>query len=96
MIDINLMEKEFKERRKKYNIELLLNQSGKITNKYLDGHEYVCDCKPFRLDEKPLNEDPDLLIVKYLDGKGVILIDQEELFKLPKMIQNKIFSLHKL
>ena len=71
MIDTEQMKRDFIERRKQYNKNLI---KGK----------------------EPLNENPQLLTITYKDGKGGMVIDQEELIKLPKAIQNKIFSLHKI
>lgn len=98
MIDTLAMERDFIARRKQYNEELRLNQSGKRTvhNHYPIDEVIIEDCKPFRLKEEPLNENPELLIITYNNGKGAMVIDQEELMKLPKANQNKIFNLHKI
>lgn len=47
-------------------------------------------------DKDYLDENPELLIITYNNGKGAMVIDQEELMKLPKANQNKIFNLHKI
>lgn len=97
MIDTEAMARDFIERRKAFNEELRLNQSGKYTYKDLwSGAITIKECKPFRLKEEPMNETPQLLYISYANGRGGMVIDQEELMKLPKGLQAKIFSLHKV
>lgn len=99
MIDTRKMEVDFIEKRKKYNKELELNQKGFYSETYYYPKEEEVKlepCKPFRLKEEKLNEEPNLLIIEYKNGKGVMVIDQDALNKLPKSIQLKIFNLGKV
>lgn len=95
MVDVEAMKNDFIEQRKRHNEELRLNQSGKMTNyiSYKDGIKEVIDCKPFRLKEKPLNENPHLLLIAYKNGMGGMVIDQEQFDKFPKRKQDKIYKL---
>lgn len=98
MIDAKKMEVDFIEKRKKYNGELRLNQKGFYTRiyYYLELDKKIEKCSPFRLKEEELNEEPNLLTIEYKNGKGVMVIDQDALNKLPKSIQLKIFNLGKV
>ena len=94
MIDTLAMERDFIARRKKFNEELRLNQSGKCKKyNYITGVTEIITCEPFRLKEEPLDENPHLLMITYNNGNGGMVIDQAELNKLPKSIQSKIFKL---
>lgn len=47
-------------------------------------------------DKDYLDENPQLLLITYKDGKGGMVIDQESLSKLSKGVQTKIFNMHKI
>lgn len=98
MIDAKKMEVDFIEKRKKYNEELRLNQKGFYTRIYYypELDKKIEKCSPFRLKEEELNKEPNLLTIEYKNGKGVMIIDQDALNKLPKSIQLKIFNLGKV
>lgn len=98
MIDAKKMEVDFIEKRKKYNEELRLNQKGFYTRIYYypELDKKIEKCSPFKLKEEKLNEQPNLLVIEYKNGKGAMVIDQDALNKLPKSIQLKIFNLGKV
>ena len=56
---------------------------------------YYEKCEPFRLKDKPLDENPALISFTYNNGTGGMVIDQESFNKLPKGTQNKIINLFK-
>lgn len=91
MVDEEQLKRDFIDSRKKHNELLKLNQQGKDYNWCGE----LVECKPFRLDEQPLNENPNLMVVKYKDGKGCMVVDMDKLDKIPKAKQNKIFNLGK-
>lgn len=49
-----------------------------------------------RNEKEFLDENPKLLIITYKNGRGAMVIDYERLSKLPKGVQDKIFSLGNL